>query len=51
MRLDPWVRTGGDLTGPFRPVGILFQVTRHVTKSLGLSGHLGNLGLARFARA
>jgi len=46
MRLDPWVRTGGDFTGPFRPVGILFQVTRHVTKSLGLSGHLGNLGLS-----
>jgi len=44
MRLDPSVRTSGDLTGPFRPAGILFQVTRNVTKSLGLSGHLGNVG-------
>ncbi len=29
MRLDPSVRTSGDLTGSFRAAGILFQVARN----------------------
>jgi len=41
MRLDTTVRTSEELTGPFRPAGILFQVTRNVAKSLGLTGQMG----------
>jgi hypothetical protein len=32
------------LTAPFRPVQIAFQTTRNRSKSLGLTGHLGNVG-------
>jgi hypothetical protein len=38
MRLDPSVRTSGDLIGPFRAAGIWFQVAKNGTKTLDLSG-------------
>lgn len=37
-------RTSGGLTGALQPAGILFPVTRHLTKSFDFSGHLGNVG-------
>ena len=36
-------RSSTGLTRLFRPAGINFPVTRQVTKSLVLSGHLGNV--------
>jgi hypothetical protein len=45
MRLDLSVSTSGDLIEPFRPAGIAFKVTRSGFKPLGLTGHLGNVGL------
>jgi hypothetical protein len=41
---DCWFRAGGSLTGPLKYDGILPRLTRHVTKSFDLSGHLGNVG-------
>jgi len=38
MRLDPSVKTSGDLTGLFRCARVWFQVARNGTKTLGLSG-------------
>jgi hypothetical protein len=40
-------RTSGSLTGRFQSDEILFPVTRDVTKSLDLSGHLENVGLIK----
>jgi CHAT domain-containing protein len=48
MRLDPSVRTRGDLTGPFRPTEIAFQVARNGSRARGLAVHLGNVGLPYF---
>jgi len=45
LLLDFIFRTSGYLTGRYRPGLILLEKTRHVTKSLGLSGHLGNVDL------
>ncbi len=44
MRLDPSVRTRGDLIEPFRPAQIASQVPRNGSEALGLTGHLGNVG-------
>lgn len=41
MGRDARVRTRSDLTGPFRPAGICVGWPT----SLGLRGHLGNVGL------
>jgi hypothetical protein len=44
MRLDPSLRTRGDLMESFRPAEIAFQVARNGSKARGLAAHLGNVG-------
>jgi hypothetical protein len=44
-RLDPSVTISGDLIEPFCAAGTVLQVTRNGFKPLGLTGHLGNVGL------
>jgi nitrate/nitrite transporter NarK len=44
MRLDPSVRTRGDLIEPFRLAQIAYQVAGNGSNALGLTGHLGNVG-------
>jgi hypothetical protein len=44
MKLDPPVRTGGDVIELLRSALLARQVTTNGAKAVGLAAHLGNVG-------